>query len=1169
MDATRFLRFVRQTAPPVGNDPVDTELLRRYATERDEAAFAELIRRNGPLVLRTCQHVLGEASAEDAFQATFLLLVRSAGRLTRPGSLAGWLHAAAVRIARRARRGENRRREREAALHTPRLAPDDLTWREVREVLDRELAALPEKYRVPLVLCYLQELSYEQAARQVGCPVGALRGRLERGKERLRKRLARCGLPLAAPALVLGPPAQVSAALAAATLVTVRAGASGGPVPVAISGLLGPRTGLRVALLAPLVVALAAVGAVLAVGDFPADDKPKGDPPKAANPVAEAAPQPAVDRLGDPLPPGAVARLGTRRLFGPDDPRWTAFSPDGTKVASQNYREVTVCDAATGRPLVERTDYYSVGGAIGWRADGTGVAVVQLNNWSFFVSTFTDPNEKLPNLPQVQARPDGREFLALSPDARALAIVRSPDAKEFTIDLLPATTGTLVAGLKPVKTLGPFAGPCREIRYTTRGVQFLTDSQKQGGDWTISLVDHDKNAIARATTIPAPAYCVYGFMYSLSADGRLAAIPLRPKVSKRGGAPTNQHTGTIRVWNLDTGKELHSIPFAEGAYGTGHAFTPDGKKLITAGEKPYFHIWDVASGKEVVRAPDRFGVDALCEASSVAISPDGKRFATGRRDGRIDVWDTATAEPLIPLDTHRDALTSVAVSPDGRLAATLGADELMRVWELTGGKPVCTVPAPHPTANPYYAKPKRRLAFTPDGRGLVFTSGKELAQVDPHTGKLINLPGKLRGAKGVPSEFSADGRTLVTFAQDTVTLWDWPAGTVRLTVTVPLAPGKPEGKDPEVVRIDYAVRLSPDGQFLFTNSVRQLKDTGGGGSQNSNDVWDARTGKLLHRLEKPEASYPPAGFSPDSRVMYLGGHSNDLPKDGRTRADSLTAWDPVSGKILRRFVEPDQTGQPRHRREMGRWIQALAVSPDGRLLAAAEGILSFDGVWVYEAASGRPLKKLTGHERDVTDLTFSPDGRRLVSVSKDQTGLVWDMTLPVLTARRSGKPTEKELADAWERLSGADPGPAYLGIAALVAAPAEAVPLLKAKLRPAPVPTNADFDRLAVKLGADEAADREDASAELERYGPNAMAWAKARLAVTDSPEVRDRLRRFLARYDGPNLSPYELRCVRGIAALEAMGTPEARELLRELAKVKADTLTREALAALERLGNR
>ncbi len=111
MDATRLLRLACEAAPACA-EPLDTELLHQYATERDEAAFAELVRRNGPLVLRTCRHVLGETGAEDAFQATFFLLARSASRLTRPGSLAGWLHAAAVRIALRTRRGENRRRER-------------------------------------------------------------------------------------------------------------------------------------------------------------------------------------------------------------------------------------------------------------------------------------------------------------------------------------------------------------------------------------------------------------------------------------------------------------------------------------------------------------------------------------------------------------------------------------------------------------------------------------------------------------------------------------------------------------------------------------------------------------------------------------------------------------------------------------------------------------------------------------------------------------------------------------------------------------------------------------------------------------------------------------------------------------------------------------------------
>jgi hypothetical protein len=301
--------------------------------------------------------------------------------------------------------------------------------------------------------------------------------------------------------------------------------------------------------------------------------------------------------------------------------------------------------------------------------------------------------------------------------------------------------------------------------------------------------------------------------------------------------------------------------------------------------------------------------------------------------------------------------------------------------------------------------------------------------------------------------------------------------------------------------------------------------------------------------------------------MYLGGHSPDWPERGRIRGDALTVWDPAAGKLLRRFIEPDRSAQPRQLPDFGRRVQALAVSPDGRLLAAAEGLSASERVCVYETASGRLLKKFAGHAQEVNDLEFSPDGLRLVSVSADQTGLVWDVTMPAL-AGRSGKPTEKELADAWERLAGADPAPGYLGIAALVGSPAEGVAILKAKLRPALVPTDADLDRVVAQLGAAEANDREKASAELERFGPHAVAGAKARLKAAESQEIRDRLTRFLARFDGPNPSPYELRSVRGVAALETLNTPEAKELLTERAKGKADdALAREASAALRRVG--
>jgi hypothetical protein len=193
-----------------------------------------------------------------------------------------------------------------------------------------------------------------------------------------------------------------------------------------------------------------------------------------------------------------------------------------------------------------------------------------------------------------------------------------------------------------------------------------------------------------------------------------------------------------------------------------------------------------------------------------------------------------------------------------------------------------------------------------------------------------------------------------------------------------------------------------------------------------------------------------------------------------------------------------------------------------------------------------------------------------VSVSRDQTGLVWDVTLPALGGAAGGKRAATRLEEAWSRLALPDPGPAYAAMAALAAAPAEAIPLLRTKLRAAPVPTEADLDRLVAQLDARAFADREKASAALDRFGPNAVAGMKARLDRAPSVEVGSRLTRFLDRYAGPNPSPYHLRCVRGVAVLEATGTAEAKALLAALAKGPADDpLTREARAASRRGGSR
>jgi RNA polymerase sigma factor (sigma-70 family) len=178
-------------------EPTDGQLLERFTTQQDETAFETLVQRHGPMVLGVCRRVLQDAhDAEDAFQATFLVLVRKAGSLGRPELLGNWLYGVAYRIAIKARANAARRcaYERQAA-QMPTADPIlEAGWREVRAVLDEEMNRLPEKYRAPLVLCYLEGKTNDEAARQLGWPAGSMSWRLARGREILRRRLAGRGL---------------------------------------------------------------------------------------------------------------------------------------------------------------------------------------------------------------------------------------------------------------------------------------------------------------------------------------------------------------------------------------------------------------------------------------------------------------------------------------------------------------------------------------------------------------------------------------------------------------------------------------------------------------------------------------------------------------------------------------------------------------------------------------------------------------------------------------------------------------------------------------------------------------------------------------------------------------------------------------------------------------
>jgi RNA polymerase sigma factor (sigma-70 family) len=287
-------------------DAGDAELLQRYVASRDAAAFELLVWRHGAMVEAVCRRVLGNSpEVDDAFQATFLALLKQARSIRTQTSVAGWLHRVALRIAKRARHSAARRRSREEASAKPDLLHGAASDPDFGPLLHEEIDRLPPRFRLPLVLCHLQGRSVEEAARLLGVPRGTVLSRLARGRDRLRLSLLRRGVVPAVAAVALAESeSTVSAALVAAAVRTINHGPAG-PVAGLAHGVIRDMMLTKIKMTACLVLAIGAIGLGTALVSQPTaaampDDKPG-----------------LIDRLGTPekKPAGDLDRMqGTWQL---------------------------------------------------------------------------------------------------------------------------------------------------------------------------------------------------------------------------------------------------------------------------------------------------------------------------------------------------------------------------------------------------------------------------------------------------------------------------------------------------------------------------------------------------------------------------------------------------------------------------------------------------------------------------------------------------------------------------------------------------------------------------------------------------------------------------------------------------------------------------------------
>lgn len=845
---------------------------------------------------------------------------------------------------------------------------------------------------------------------------------------------------------------------------------------------------------------------------------------------------PRTDLYGDPLPPGAIMRLGTNRLRHPRY-RWVAlaFSRDGKHLISCGWHEVRVWDAATGR-LVRRTRLAWKSSEGDWHShvsltpDGATAAAWSLRGGltKCLYDTATG---------QERGRLTSAGVLAFSPDSKKMAV------QEWDKDKPGAVQVWDVAEFKKQRDLD--APPRRSLRTTA----FAPDGKRLaalGEDWKELFVWDTVTGKLRQrkkflSHMASLAYAPDGATLAVGRDGRDEAVLLDADTLKEKAvlpAQTNVKAGAcicrlsfspdgrrlagltgthaavgyveygLVVWELREPAKPRWLFRRDHFAGNGEfAFAPDGKKLAYWDtDSDVIDLWDVASGRRLRQPP---GHDTA--VGTLTVSPDGKILASGDYKATLRLWDTGTGKLLRSLAGSDGGVSHYLFSADGQRMISVNdvrtnQGRQFQVWEVATGKELCHLTIdPPPGVLEWYTV--ETVALSGDGKRLAAVAWLlRCYQVEPDkfpllfiwdaaTGKqLYRRPLAMRTWNNGSATQRLSYRWCTVLAPDGESFAEWRGdrlaieeiSTKSLLAELPKDVGDP--KD-----------FSADGRLLAAVSLQPKKEPPGQYDVKGLSLIETASGQEVVRLEIRKFDY--VAFTPDSRAVVVADQQK------------LSVWDVATGERLHQVEWPESVRDQRGETK----VSSLAVLPGGRVATGtAEGDI-----------------------------------------------LIWDLAPSTWPVRRPPRELSRAQFDSlWADLA-RDARTAYRAVSFLAAAPAWSVPLLGAHLHPMALDSK-HIEKLLTDLDNERYEVREAASRELARQRYHAEPILRRTQQGKPTLETR---RRIDAILDAPKRPPAEaLRTLRAIAVLERIGTSEARSILAKVAGGATSPETRAAEAALQRL---